>query len=103
MKPTHVTIEALLNDPSSLLEWVEPASGVSADGAPVTVTMISRASVADCIALQRSAAAHAYLAHVARLRSASDPSADGPRCINSDRELLLDFMAVHWAVPVAGK
>lgn len=74
-----MTIEELMAEPHILLEWVEPWPGRDPEGGTVDTTAYSRASVADCISLQRArSVGHNYP-------------------LLSERDLLLDFIAINWA------
>ena len=74
-----MTIDDLMKESHTLLEWVEPWPGRDPDGRTVDVTVYSRASVADCISLQRE-----------RSKGHNYP-------LLSERDLLLDFMAINRA------
>ena len=77
-------ISELLNKPNTYLEWLEPWPGINPDGSETFGNVILRATVNDCIKMQRAATP---LTH---------------RQIENDYEILLDFIAVHLA-KVIGK
>ena len=71
-------IDTVLRDPDNhFLQWVEPWPGINRDGSHRDVAMVHIASATDAIALQRNFSPTII--------------ADPPR------ELLLDFISVHWA------
>jgi hypothetical protein len=72
-------IETLLANPDMLLGYPEPVPALGPDGKAYTATHFVRVSVKDAIGIQR----YAY-------RDLTD---------YPDREVLLDFLAVHWASP----
>lgn len=65
------------------LSWCEPYPGRAADYNPVTANVTLSATVQDCIAIQRQANSNGVL-----------------KLSLSDRDLLLDFMAINWATVV---
>ena len=74
-----MTIEELMKESHTLLEWVEPERGCDPGGEITNVTIYHRASVADCIGLQRiRSMGHNYP-------------------LLSEKDLLLDFIAINWA------
>jgi len=76
------TIEQLLEKKNSIsLEWVEPWSASRADGEIYFPRVRLTALVEDCINMQRK-------------RSIDS----GHKKTESDKDQLLDFIAIHWAV-----
>lgn len=78
------TEQLLENRHTVKLAWVEPHPARREDGQAVDAAVELRATVNDCINMRR-------LVHL------SSKHAHLPI---TDRDLLLDFMAVHWATPV---
>lgn len=80
-------IEKILENPNSLLEWVEPWLGIDEAGEEYDIPVSSRMSVRDAIGFMR------YL-------RTKEPARDGRK--ESDHDLLEEFMVVHWAQEVSG-
>ena len=64
----------------TLLQWCEPWSACGPEGNDLNAHIILRATVHDCINMQRRVA-----------------KAAGRSTMGDDRNHLLDFMAIHWA------
>jgi hypothetical protein len=75
------SIDELINNPTLTIEWLEPRPGAEADGTKTHAHVTLSATVGDVI---RMARAYHLKQH-----------ADKPML--SDRELLEEFMVVHWA------
>ncbi len=74
-------IEALLNRRmEARLAWVEPWPAVAPQGGEIDAHVEMRATVHDCVNLQRVAWEAKGIPHQFR-----------------DKDLLLDFIAIHWA------
>ena len=67
-----------------MLQWVEPGSAIDPHGETADATIISRATVSDCINMARAQA----------------EEREGRMSGMDDRDHLLNFMALHWAEPV---
>lgn len=79
----NMTADEMLEQRHSLkLIWAEPWQARGPDGAELSAHLELRATVHDCINMQRAAA------KPSGLTESSD-----------DETYLLDFMAVHWATP----
>ena len=65
---------------TAMLEWVEPWPACGPQGNTLDAHITLRATVHDCINLQRGAEKHA-----------------GHPAVGDDAHLLEEFMAVHWA------
>lgn len=77
-------IEALLNRRmEARLAWVEPWPAVAPQGGPIDAHVEMRATVHDCVNLQRVAWEAKGIPHQCR-----------------DKDLLLDFIAIHWATVI---
>ena len=79
-----MNIKELLTTPKIQLEWVEPWEGRDASGKSVFTHIILRATVTDCICMQR--------------KKSNDLR---PSVLYSDEELLSDFVAINWANEVS--
>ena len=77
------TTELLQSRHTKFLEWAEPWPACGPQGNELDAHLVLRATVHDCINLQRSVA-----------------KATGRETMGNDEGFLLDFMAVNWAVPV---
>ena len=76
-----MTIEKLLEFPETYMQWEQPWPGKSASGAPLDASVTLRATISDCIKMQRYE---------------NDKLFPDKDALN-DKELLLDFMATNWA------
>lgn len=80
------TLSTLLKTPRiTRLEWVEPRPACLSDGATTDAHVTLRASVHDCIRMQRLAS-----------------KKNGLMYTRVTKDLLAEFMAVHWAWAVPG-
>jgi len=78
-----MTPEEMLKEPEKTwLEWVDPWEGLDHENKPVLVTVVMRATVADCIKIRRRGMKFNPVGKDMNL---------------SDMQLLCEFMAVHWA------
>jgi hypothetical protein len=73
------SIDELINNPTLTIEWLEPRPGAEADGTKTHAHVTLSATVGDVIRMARAAR--------------RNPG----QVAMSDRELLEDFMVVHWA------
>lgn len=73
-------INSLLADKAQKLSWDEPYPGLDKQGKTVTVNVAYSATAQDCINMQRAA-----------------QFKDGHGLDGADRQLLLDFISIHWA------
>jgi hypothetical protein len=69
----------LLAASDTYLEWVEPWPSLDKNGSGIDAHVILKATVKDCIAIQRN-----------KVPCTS-------KMTESDADLLLDFIAIHWA------
>jgi hypothetical protein len=77
----NTSIPALLESRhTACLEWAEPWLACGPEGNDLNAHVVMRATVHDCINLQRAVARQA-----------------GRATMGDDENFLLDFMAVHWA------
>jgi len=74
-----MTIEELMVNTDTCLEWHEPRPGMDVDGKSAETSVTLRATVKDCINYQRE-----------RSKSHNYP-------LLSEKDLLLDFIAINWA------
>lgn len=80
------TEELLESRHRTILQWHEPWTACGPEGNDLQAHVALRATVHDCINLQRRAA-----------------KAAGRPTMGRDADHLLDFMAIHWAYPVDGE
>lgn len=80
----HISDEEMLEQRhETRLCWLEPWPAVGPDGNDITAHVEHRATVHDCINMNRRVA-----------------KASGRLTMGDDINHLRDFMAVHWAIPV---
>ena len=88
------SIEQILESPESFaLEWGEPWPGIDKDGNPADAHQVLRVSVPDAIRAARAAYKSQWDARAEK--DGKDPNMPWFSLV-PDRELLLDFIAVHW-------